>query len=44
MSISLATILVSIDHVNSEEVTYTRWVKIILITSGRSGALKVPGV
>jgi hypothetical protein len=44
MSISLATILLSIDRVNSEEVTYTRWVKIALITLGRSGALKVLGV
>jgi len=44
MSISLATILLSIDYVNLEEVTYTYWVKIILITSGRSRVLKVLGV
>jgi hypothetical protein len=44
MSISLATILLSTDRVNLEEVTYTRWVKIVLITLGRSGVLKVPGV
>jgi hypothetical protein len=44
MSINLATILLSIDCIKLEEVTYTCWVKIVLITSKRSEILKVLGV
>jgi hypothetical protein len=44
ININLATILLSIDYIKLKEATYTYWVKIILITLGRGGILKVLGV